>query len=77
MTLQPTAYPRHRFPTEIINHAVWLYHVFSLILGCIGRRLSADEHAPAQDRDLRPAWHGRPCASGVMTYGAVRRPPPA
>ena len=26
------AYPRHRFPVEIISHAVWLYHVFSLSL---------------------------------------------
>jgi putative transposase len=24
--------PRHRFPAEIISHAVWLYHVFSLSL---------------------------------------------
>ena len=32
MTSQPTAYPRHRFPAEIISHAVWLYHVFSLSL---------------------------------------------
>ena len=23
---------RHRFPAEVINHAVWLYHVFSLSL---------------------------------------------
>jgi putative transposase len=21
---------RHRFPAELINHSVWLYHVFSL-----------------------------------------------
>jgi putative transposase len=28
----PTSYPRHRFPAEIIRHAVWLYHVFSLSL---------------------------------------------
>jgi putative transposase len=27
-----TSYPRHRFPAEIISHAVWLYHVFSLSL---------------------------------------------
>ena len=27
-----TSYPRHRFPAEIINHSVWLYHVFSLSL---------------------------------------------
>jgi putative transposase len=24
------AYCRHRFPAELISHAVWLYHVFSL-----------------------------------------------
>ena len=28
----PLLYYRHRFPGEIINHAVWLYHVFSLSL---------------------------------------------
>jgi putative transposase len=32
MTLEPASYPRHRFPAEIISHAVWLYHVFSLSL---------------------------------------------
>ena len=32
MNLQPASYPRHRFPAEIISHAVWLYHVFSLSL---------------------------------------------
>jgi putative transposase len=30
MTHEPVTYPRHRFPAEIISHAVWLYHVFSL-----------------------------------------------
>ena len=28
----PRLYHRHRFPAEIISHAVWLYHVFSLSL---------------------------------------------
>ena len=32
MTFEPASYPRHRFPAEIISHAVWLYHVFSLNL---------------------------------------------
>jgi putative transposase len=32
MTSQPTTYHRPRFPTEIIIHAVWLYHVSSLSL---------------------------------------------
>jgi putative transposase len=30
MTPRAASYPRHRFPAEIISHAVWLYHVFSL-----------------------------------------------
>ena len=29
---RPRSYHRHRFPAEIISHAVWLYHVFSLSL---------------------------------------------
>jgi len=32
MTPQPVTFPRHRSPAEIISHAVWLYHVFSLEL---------------------------------------------
>jgi hypothetical protein len=32
MTHEPARLPRHRFPAEIISHAVWLYHVFSLSL---------------------------------------------
>jgi len=32
MTHKFATYPRHRFPAEIISHAVWLYHVFSLSL---------------------------------------------
>src|ERR1700745_2481854 len=32
MTPEPSSYRRHRFPAEIISHAVWLYHVFSLSL---------------------------------------------
>ena len=32
MTTRLLTYRRHRFPAEIISHAVWLYHVFSLSL---------------------------------------------
>jgi putative transposase len=32
MTAEPSLYRRHRFPGEIISHAVWLYHLFSLSL---------------------------------------------
>ena len=30
MPASPSPHYRHRFPAEIISHAVWLYHVFSL-----------------------------------------------
>jgi putative transposase len=30
-----TTYPGYRFPAEIISHAVWLYHAFSLSLRCV------------------------------------------
>ncbi|MFC7557317.1 IS6 family transposase [Pseudoroseomonas wenyumeiae] len=32
MTADCPTYPGYRFPAEIISHAVWLYHVFSLSL---------------------------------------------
>ena len=32
MTSEPATYPGYRFPAEIISHAIWLYHVFSLSL---------------------------------------------
>jgi putative transposase len=32
MTPEPATYYRHGLPAEIISHAVWLYHVFSLSL---------------------------------------------
>ena len=32
MPSEPATYPGYRFPAEIISHAVWLHHVFSLSL---------------------------------------------
>ena len=32
MSTDPQRYHRHRFPPEIISHAVWLYHRFDLSL---------------------------------------------
>ena len=32
MSTEPATYPGYRFPAEVIHHAVWLYHVFSLSL---------------------------------------------
>jgi transposase-like protein len=30
MKISASLYKRHRFPPEIIQHAVWLYHYFNL-----------------------------------------------
>ena len=30
MTSEPATYPGYRFPAEVVQHAVWLYHLFSL-----------------------------------------------
>jgi putative transposase len=30
MTPEPATYPGYRFPAEVIRHAAWLYHLFSL-----------------------------------------------
>ena len=30
MKKPPDPHHRHRFPADLISHAVWLYHVFSL-----------------------------------------------
>ncbi len=32
MSTEPTTYPGYRFPAEVIHHAIWLYHLFSLSL---------------------------------------------
>src|SRR5881628_3445442 len=32
MNSERSSFPRHRYPAELISHAVWLYHVFSLSL---------------------------------------------
>jgi transposase-like protein len=32
MSTEPATYPGYRFPAEVIHHAVWLYHLFSLSL---------------------------------------------
>jgi hypothetical protein len=38
MITRPSLYHRHRFPGEIISHAVWLYHLLSLSLSDIEGR---------------------------------------
>ena len=41
MTHRPNPYTGHRFPPEIISHAVWLYFRFPLSLRMVEERLAA------------------------------------
>ena len=65
MPSEPTTYPGYRFPAEIIHHAVWLYHLFSLSLRDIelilaerGVVVSSREH-PSLVPPLRPGVRGQ------------------
>lgn len=48
-THESARYPRHRFPVEIISHAVWLYHVFGFRLRDVELMLA--ERDPGQRRE--------------------------
>src|ERR671920_723739 len=39
--MKPTRYARHRFPVEVISHAVWLYFRFPLSLRMVEEMLAA------------------------------------
>ena len=41
MTPHPATHPGHRFPAEIISHAVWLYFRFPLSLRMVEEMLAA------------------------------------
>jgi len=40
-TVHDTVYRRHRFPPEVISHAVWLYFRFPLSLRMVEEMLAA------------------------------------
>jgi putative transposase len=54
MTDDPARYRRHRFPVEIISHAVWLYHVFSLSLCDV--ELILGEHGILVTHEIIRLW---------------------
>ena len=73
MTSDPVSYPRHRFPAEIISHAVWLYHVFSLSLRDVALILA--ERGVVVTHESSRAWckkFGAECAQRLRR----RRPRP-
>ena len=57
MNTSKSIYKRHRFPPEIIQYAVWLYHRFNLSLGFRSDLVRnaynySDESYPVQSRGL-------------------------
>src|SRR5215207_302073 len=57
--MQPTCYPRHQFPTEMIRHAVWLYPRFTLSYRAIGELLA--------ERDIETCY--RSIRRWVLKFG--------
>ncbi len=64
MTPDLATYPGHRFPAEVIHHAVWLYHVFSLSL--------RDVELILAERGIAVRWGGRPPTASVCQDAVVR-----
>ena len=62
---------RHRFPAEIIGHAVWLYHVFSLSLRDVELLLA--ERGVFVSYETALVHEG--VASGVSRSGSLIRGP--
>jgi|GEM_PF-3276408 putative transposase len=64
-------YKRHRFPPDIISHAVWLYYRFNLSYRDIEDLLKAWHPGPAP---IQPAGHDPPWPTGEnlpLTYHPV------
>ncbi len=60
MTTSPNPYRGFRFPAEVIQHAVWLYHCFSLSLRDVEMMLAARgvvvSHESIREWSLRFGW---------------------
>ena len=69
MTDDPASYPRHRFPAEIISHAVWLYHVFSLSLRDV-ELILAERGVLVTHESYKPR---RLVTDGLRSYGVAQR----
>jgi putative transposase len=55
MSRSASLYKRHRFPPEIIQHAVWLYHRFNLSARDMENQ-SAERDILVSYESFRPWW---------------------
>src|SRR5271166_6508187 len=70
----PDPHYRHRFPAEIISHAVWLYHVFGLSLRDV-ELLLAERGVVVSYETVRPG--ARNSAKALLTACAAGGHDPA
>ena len=73
MHIRRSRYLRHRFPPEIISHAVWLYHRYCLsfrdvedLLAERGIIVSYETIRPWL-RQVKPGGGGKPCSTTYVT----------
>jgi putative transposase len=68
MTSEPATDPGYRFPAEVIQHAVWLYHVFSLSLRDV-ELILAERGVTVSHESIRLTFGGefRPQAASAAT----------
>lgn len=73
-TLRPISYKRHRFPAEVIRHAVWLHFRFTLSLRDVEELLwdrGQLRDDPLPDTEVRPALRPQATALAVQAHGAL------
>jgi putative transposase len=73
LTIRDPLYRRHRFPPEVISHAVWLYFRFPLSLRMVEEMLAALDICDLRDRTPVGKKFGKafsdqlPSTSGIWT----------
>jgi hypothetical protein len=77
MTAQPSLYRRHRFPAEIISHAVRRYYLFSLSL-CDIELMLVERGVVVNHEGIRHWWRTRmlPMPCGASSGECVNLSPP-
>src|SRR5437763_9172936 len=67
----PDPHYHHRFPAEIISHAVWLYYVFSLSLRDVELLLAGASSSPmrAYGAGARNSVKALPAACAAVGHG--------
>ncbi len=74
--MEPISFKRHRFPPEVIRHAVWLYFRFTLSIRDVEELLASAESKSAAKlwapgRSIRPFGRKEPAPTAVSDDGPV------